>query len=518
MLARGAAILLVAGLSAGCSSDLMRFNPGLATGSTASQPVYGPQMQAQAAPVYDDPQAYPGDLDQTTTASINRGAVQRPGLLRSAVRRDRAAPVPSTNVGAVNATPPQPFPQQQAGAQPLPTQTRQPAGQVARQPLAAPAPDNIDRTVTGSIQPQRAAKPDTAPAGQEGWSASGGTQITIREGETVYNLSRRFGVPAKAIMRANGLNDATALRAGQTVTIPTYAYSSSAPVSTPDADPKVAAAASAVSSDLPSNAPQPTHTPDKRAAVLTEPGRVSPRENGHANAKPKGATTTGAVYTVVAGDTLSGIAQKTGSSTNAIKQANGLDTGLIRVGQQLVIPGTTVQASAAPKTPAGVDPIVTGSVTKPDGGYTAPKAENAEIEKMVQQAAATPDATGVGRLRWPVHGRIISDFGSQSGGKRNDGVDIAVPEGTPVKAAENGVVIYAGDGLKDFGNTVLVRHENGLVTVYGHNSEIAVSRGTTVRRGQEIARSGVSGSAGSPKLHFEVRKDSAPVDPAKYLE
>jgi murein DD-endopeptidase MepM/ murein hydrolase activator NlpD len=117
-----------------------------------------------------------------------------------------------------------------------------------------------------------------------------------------------------------------------------------------------------------------------------------------------------------------------------------------------------------------------------------------------------------------VRGRVISAFGGQSGGKKNDGIDIAVPEGTPVKAAENGVVIYAGDGLKDFGNTVLVRHEDGLVTVYGHASEIKVSRGETVRRGQEIARSGLSGNADAPKLHFEVRKNSTPVDPGKYLE
>ncbi|MEP4422761.1 MAG: M23 family metallopeptidase, partial [Nitratireductor sp.] len=95
---------------------------------------------------------------------------------------------------------------------------------------------------------------------------------------------------------------------------------------------------------------------------------------------------------------------------------------------------------------------------------------------------------------------------------------IAVPEGTPVKAAENGVVIYAGDGLKEFGNTVLVRHEDGLVTVYGHASELKVARGDKVRRGQEIARSGMSGSADLPKLHFEVRKDSVPVNPTGYLE
>nr|MBA3447839.1 M23 family metallopeptidase [Pseudaminobacter sp.] len=116
-----------------------------------------------------------------------------------------------------------------------------------------------------------------------------------------------------------------------------------------------------------------------------------------------------------------------------------------------------------------------------------------------------------------VRGRVISGYG-KGAGKANDGIDIQVPQGTPIKAAENGVVIYAGDGLKEFGNTVLVRHENGLVTVYGHASELDVKRGEQVKRGQQIAKSGMSGTTDAPKLHFEVRKDSAPVDPATYLE
>ena len=120
-------------------------------------------------------------------------------------------------------------------------------------------------------------------------------------------------------------------------------------------------------------------------------------------------------------------------------------------------------------------------------------------------------------MRWPVRGRVISNYGA-GGGKNGDGIDIAVPEGTSVKAAENGVVIYAGDGLKEFGNTVLVRHENGLVTFYGHASELKVARGEKVKRGQEIARSGMSGTTDMPKLHFEVRKNSSPVDPSTFLE
>lgn len=99
----------------------------------------------------------------------------------------------------------------------------------------------------------------------------------------------------------------------------------------------------------------------------------------------------------------------------------------------------------------------------------------------------------------------------------NDGINIAVPEGTNVKAVENGIVIYAGDGLKDFGNTVLVRHEGGLVTVYGHLSELKKKRGENVRRGDVIGKSGKTGVAREPQLHFEVRKKSAPVDPAEYL-
>jgi murein DD-endopeptidase MepM/ murein hydrolase activator NlpD len=152
-------------------------------------------------------------------------------------------------------------------------------------------------------------------------------------------------------------------------------------------------------------------------------------------------------------------------------------------------------------------------------GYTPPASSAREITTAsVSQEEAAPAATGATGMRWPVRGRVIAGFGASSGGKTNDGIDIAVPEGTAVRAAENGVVIYAGDGLKEFGNTVLIRHDDGMVTVYGHNSRINVSRGDTVRRGQEIALSGTSGSAESPRLHFEVRKDSTPVDPMTFLE
>jgi len=141
------------------------------------------------------------------------------------------------------------------------------------------------------------------------------------------------------------------------------------------------------------------------------------------------------------------------------------------------------------------------------------------VEPQVQQ---NPQKTAepVGSLpsfRWPVRGRVIATFGPKPSGVQNDGIDVAVPNGTPVKAAEDGTVAYAGNELKGYGNLVLIRHSNGYVTAYAHASEILVKRGDTVKRGQVIAHSGSTGSANAPELHFEIRKGATPVDPAQFL-
>ena len=116
-----------------------------------------------------------------------------------------------------------------------------------------------------------------------------------------------------------------------------------------------------------------------------------------------------------------------------------------------------------------------------------------------------------------MRGRIISGFGKKPNGERNDGINLAVPEGTAVKAAEDGTVIYAGNELKSYGNLVLIRHANGWVSAYAHNSELQVKRGEAVQRGQVVALSGMSGGVTTPQVHFELRKDATPVDPLQHL-
>jgi murein DD-endopeptidase MepM/ murein hydrolase activator NlpD len=149
-------------------------------------------------------------------------------------------------------------------------------------------------------------------------------------------------------------------------------------------------------------------------------------------------------------------------------------------------------------------------------------ASQAQVAESARPAAATdptPTASlapaGVDKpeFRWPARGRITQGFKPGV----NDGINLAVPEGTSVKAAEAGVVAYAGNELKGYGNMVIIRHPNGFVTAYANNSEIDVKRGEAVKRGQIIAKSGQTGNTSSPQLHFEVRKGSTPVDPTQYL-
>ncbi|HJS33618.1 MAG TPA: M23 family metallopeptidase, partial [Alphaproteobacteria bacterium] len=132
--------------------------------------------------------------------------------------------------------------------------------------------------------------------------------------------------------------------------------------------------------------------------------------------------------------------------------------------------------------------------------------------------AVAPPAARAGRgFAWPVRGRVVSDFGPKPGGLHNDGLNIAVPRGTPFHAADNGVVVYAGNELRGFGNLILVRHDGGWVTAYAHADEINAQRGDQVRRGQVLGKVGQTGNVASPQLHFEIRRGTRAVDPRELM-
>jgi murein DD-endopeptidase MepM/ murein hydrolase activator NlpD len=314
----------------------------------------------------------------------------------------------------------------------------------------------------------------------------------VAPGETIDSMARRYGVPAKALMEANGMTAHASLRAGQRIIIPHHR--SGAPA-----------------------APAPT-----RAAANASAAPAVPAKATHA--------TNAVDHVVIAGETLSSIARHYGTSRVALAKANGLSAdSKIKIGQHIVVPGAKVAAAApaavqAPATkvlPAPVRSTIP-PVAKPSGPASqkvasaepAASAHVASPESVSEQGETTGSAPG---FRWPVRGRIITGFGPKTNGQQNDGINLAVPEGTSVKAADDGIVAYAGNELKGYGNLLLVRHRNGFVTAYAHASELLVKRGDQIKRGQIIARSGQTGNVSSPQLHFEIRKGSSPVDPTQYL-
>lgn len=272
--------------------------------------------------------------------------------------------------------------------------------------------------------------------------------------------------------------------------------------------------------------------------------------------QPASAPTPAREVVVQPGESLSLIAQRQGVSTRAMADANNLRTPyVVRPGQRLVVPrgdaprpAEAAPAPSRPSTPvaSGLDAPPSGSsgerverqsLAPPHAASSAPPPRNgrapaadtrSEPASDRQQPTATPDRAEddgaaaparAGRLfAWPLQGNIVSDFGPKPGGLHNDGINIAAPRNTPIRASENGVVVYAGNELRGFGNLLLVRHADGWVTAYGHCEQLLVHRGQQVRRGQVIARVGSSGNVRTPQLHFEVRRGTRPVNPNEYLE
>ncbi|GGE45410.1 lipoprotein [Agaricicola taiwanensis] len=347
------------------------------------------------------------------------------------------------------------------------------------------------------------------------WSLQGGTPITVGPNDSLQTISSRYGVPASAIVATNGLSPTQALAPGQRITIPVFRR-----------------AGGAATASVASSAPAPTVT---------------------ASTAPAASRRAGGSHTVGSGETLFSLSRTYGVSHRDIAAANGIaPDAQLRIGQTITIPGMNGSASqavaAAPKPvqqqPAQQPGTQVASAYAPTASATpsvvASQAVQQQTPRMqaatpkpqetvatVQPVVARPDDTatttaaasngGKPDFRWPVRGRVISGYGSKPNGKQNDGINLAVPEGTPIRAAESGTVAYSGNELAGYGNLVLIRHDGGWVTAYAHASELLVKKGDVVRRGQVVARAGRSGDVSAPQLHFEVRRGSNPVDPLEQL-
>lgn len=327
------------------------------------------------------------------------------------------------------------------------------------QPVYAPVP----AVNTQPLQP-------VANVSGGGWTAEGGTRVTVAQGDNLNSISTRYGVPTNAILAANGLTAPSQVAAGHNIVIPIYSVNGAA-AGTRMVSAPYAAQPSAVRTPLP-----PVQT---AANGLKAPANTLNGAKQVADAKIEAT-------------------QKTAQSTLQKPLNQQAAAAKTELAQAKAVPQKVQQTAQVAAVEAPAKPAQVAAVAK-DTEQTASL-----------RSASQPNA----EFRWPAKGRVISGFGS---GKGNEGINISVPEGTPVRAAESGVVTFAGDDVKSYGNLVLIKHDNGYISAYAHNGALNVKRGERVNRGQVIAKSGQTGDVTSPQLHFEIRKGQTPVDPASYL-
>lgn len=337
------------------------------------------------------------------------------------------------------------------------------------------------------------------PPGYQGgflWNNDKSRTVTVGQGDTLAVIARRYDVPARAIIARNGLQPPFELKVGQ--------------------------------------------------EIILDPSRT---------------------HRVQSGDTLSRLARDYGVEMRLIAEANDIAAPyVIKVGQELWIPDPfSVAAAPIAAMPPMATPEFRSSIARqdlapPPGAIVAPegvappqplpppgalpldqpyRVTPGEAQPPVATAPVAPAPVpltpnegpppltapaprAAARFIWPLmpgaSGNVIAGFGPAGKGLHNDGINIAVAEGSQVRAADNGVVAYSGNELKGFGNLLLIKHADGWTTAYAHNATLLVKRGEPVKQGQAIATVGRTGNVPSPQLHFEIRKGTQAVDPLIHLE
>lgn len=367
---------------------------------------------------------------------------------------------------------------------------------VAGAPDTTAAPVVITQTdaPTGGAPAQTTLVPDdylTVPEYNNGADvapAAANATITVTRGDTLYSLAQQYATTPEALANKNNLDMSKPLQIGQKLYI-----TQSAPR---------AATASAVPSATPAT---PKNVPTTTRVQLTE-------------------------ITVGAGDTLYSLSRKYSVPVNDLAVMNNISAPFtLSVGQKLKVPNLASApvrgaTTVAPQSPARPAQSATPAAKTTQQGTTATIKTPTQTKPAKQKISSDPTkklpaiaARSSSKFSWPVRGKILSHYGAKSGGLFNDGINISAARGTAVKAAENGVVAYAGNEVKGMGNLVIIQHSGGWMTVYAHMDSMAVRRGARVSVGQKIGTVGATGKVDKPQLHFEIRKGTKAYNPSSYL-
>jgi len=300
--------------------------------------------------------------------------------------------------------------------------------------------------------------------GQSPGAGSAGVHNVVA-GETVYSLSKRYNLPLQDIVLANHLRAPFRLSEGQRIKLP------------------------------------------------------PPQE-----------------YRARGGDSLYTVSRMFGVNSSEIAKLNRMKAPyMVRSGQVLRLPSVSRKEASVrlanvftPPSSAKLPPVQHETLAPPVQYSARPSVLAVQPDIIIPPTkpkissgsvkTASVPKRGAEKFLWPAQGKIVSAFGPKKNGLHNDGINIKAPKGAPVRAAENGVVVYAGNELKGSGNLVLLRHDGQWVTAYAHMDKIMIRKGQTVKRGETVGTVGTTGSVSTPQLHFEVRRGTEALNPVKHLE
>lgn len=395
-----------------------------------------------------------------------------------------------------------------------------PTPRISSQPLAAAKPYNRSYATAARPSPVAVAayptptpastgsiRPSAQPVGGSaaGWSAVGGSPIIVSQADDAATLSARYGVPEAALLAANGLHSRSEIRPNMRIVIPVYnahggeTRLARAEDARDEHDARERDAHDRIRHAAKREADDEDEAKDKHRSERADAEHKKHKAEARRDDDDNQADDDRAEKKVARAEKL-----KKGE-----KLAKAEKTDKREKADRAERPEKRVKQTAKAEKPVKEQTLVARS----EPARLPRKAETDKAPTGNVAAASSSGSSESGEFRWPARGRIIQGF--KVGG--NDGINIALPEGTSVRAAEDGKVAYAGSALKGYGNLVLIRHPNGFVSAYANNGELDVKSGDVVKRGQVIAKSGQTGDVSSPQLHFELRKGQTPVDPTNYL-
>ncbi|MBP9692283.1 MAG: peptidoglycan DD-metalloendopeptidase family protein [Alphaproteobacteria bacterium] len=354
-------------------------------------------------------------------------------------------------------------------------------------------------------------------------SAAPPKQVVVGADDTIYGIAYNHGLPTRALISANNLKPPYALYKGQILIIPApnehvVGAGETLPAIAEQYGVNVDVLAQENSLSSPFYVKPGDHLiiPSRDTESMTEALQAPPTQEI--------VTTTLAPLPLVK-------TKPTAGSSSVVPSAPPLSSALPSDLAAEIASEKGIKSSE----PAGGDssskPELMGNLAQGNAGAPVPslippkddedkpkKEKKKKEEKKEEKKPAKKEEKAEVKetiFIWPVEGEIIAKFSPKN---KNDGINIKVPEGTSVKAASDGEVMYAGNELKDFGKLVLVKHKDGWITAYAYNSELLVKKGDKVKQGEVLAKSGKTGVAKEPQVHFEIRKGKQPIDPSTKLE